>query len=334
MKRKLAVLLCLCMIIALSAIPVAEAAPASDTIQIKVCMIDPASQRPAVEMQKCIDEVNARTNGAVELQLYTDGQMLVNDEGVEAVMAGANVIVAVQSSYLSSYWPVMAVFGAPYVFSDAQNAVDFYATDYFKAIAEECEKGGVHIICADAMTGSRNLICNTNVESVADLQKLNVRIAGLDGLMKLFDAMGCSYQVFPVSECFNGLQTGAIDGLENSPTGMCAHKWYEAINPIYFIRTQHIQDGYFLIAGSEFWSSIPEEYRTILDEVLGGWGKATTQGTLDDEAECFKTMEAGGCTVVEPSEATIKEFRDYAVGVVSAMEQGEEVLAEVAKLAK
>lgn len=301
-----------------------------DPIKIKLCAIDPAEQRTNLDLQTCIDEIYERTDGMIDIQLYTDGQMLVYAEGIEAVMSNANVISVSPSSYLSDYFPIMSVFTTPYVFPSREVAMEFYNGEYFQKLKEECEAGGVHIICADALTGFRSMIATTPIQSVDDLRKLNMRITTMDGLVKLFENMGCNYQVFPFSECFNALQTGAIDGLENTPTGVIVGHFSDAVSPLYYSLTNHIMDGYCLMVGQEFWMSIPEEYRVIIDEVLGGWGKMTTANIVEDEKVLFDQMEASGIKVLEVED--LSEFRAYGAEVVAGIEGGDEVLAEIAKI--
>lgn len=345
MKKVLAILLSACMILSLSACggKTADTSDSSSTndssasdsstqkpIEIKLCAIDPADQNTNDYLRDCIDEITERTNGMVDVQLYTDGQMLVYAEGVEAVMSNANVIVVSQPSYLSDYFPVMSVFGSPYVFPNREVAMKFYASDYFANVKQQAEDGGVHIICADALTGFRSMITTKPVTCVDDLRKLNLRIAGLDGLIQLFENMGCAYQVFPFGECFNALQTGAIDGLENTPTGINVGKFYEAASPLYYDLTNHILDGYFLITGHDFWQSIPEEYRTVLDEVLGGWGKTVTTNLETAEGDLFDEMKSNGVEVIEIPD--LNEFKSYAEPIVKGMEGGEDVLAEIDRI--
>ena len=340
MKKLFAICLSLCMVLSLCACgskPAEDSSTDGDTtttdqkpIEIKLCAIDPADQNTNDYLRDCIAEITERTNGMVDVQLYTDGQMLVYAEGVEAVMSNANVIVVSQPSYLSDYFPVMSVFGSPYVFPNREVAMKFYASDYFANVKQQAEDGGVHIICADALTGFRSMITTKPVTCVDDLRKLNLRIAGLDGLIQLFENMGCAYQVFPFGECFNALQTGAIDGLENTPTGINVGKFYEAASPLYYDLTNHILDGYFLITGHDFWQSIPEEYRTVLDEVLGGWGKTVTTNLEAAESDLFDEMKSNGVEVIEIPD--LSEFKSYAEPIVKGMEGGEDVLAEIARI--
>lgn len=349
MKRMLALSLVLAMVLLLCAcgsnapaatategpaenVEAAEAAntSAGEKVTIKLCAIDPAEQNTNDVLRECIKEISERTNGMVDIQLYTDGQMLVYAEGVEAVMSDANVIVVSQSSYLSDYLPFMSVFGSPYVFPSREVAAAFYNSDFFAGLAQEAEDAGVHIICADSLTGFRSMITKVPVKTVDDLRKLNVRIAGLDGLIKLFENMDCNYQVFPFGECFNALQTGAIDGLENTPTGINSGHFYDAVNPLYYDLTNHIMDGYFLITGTGFWNSIPEEYRDVIQDVLGQWGTKTTALLAEQEAELFELMEENGTVIVEIED--LSEFREYAEPIVKEMDRGEEILAEIARI--
>lgn len=251
----------------------------------------------------------------------------------EAMMSNANLFLVATPSYLVDYVPVMSTLVSPYLFSSRDVAAAFFDSDYFKGIETECEQAGFHVICNDGLIGYRSVCANKPVESLEDVQHLNLRISSGDVMTKLFTALKCNYTVMSFSDVFNALQTGGIDGLECVPLTITANSLYDAMHPLYYSRTNHILDCYGIYCGYEFWNSIPENYRDVISEILGEWGKRATAACVDQEENViYKQYEENDVHVVDLSEEAMADFRAVGQTVVREQERGDEVLAAVAEV--
>lgn len=346
MKKTIAFLLCAVMLLTLcacgsSSAPAASAPsggtdqpaaaePKGTPIEIKLTTTDPTGCPTVLALEACAKEIYDRTDGMVDIQVYPDGQMLVYAEGVEAMMSNANLILVATPSYLVDYVPVLSTLVSPYLFSSREVAAAFFDSDYFQGIRQECVDAGFYCICCDGLIGYRSVYASTPVHSVADLRKVNLRISSGDVFVKLFSGMGCNYTVMSFSDVFNSLQTGGIDGLECVPLTVTANALYDAKSPMYYSRTNHILDCYGMWVGYEFWSSIPEEYREIIDEVLGNWGKVATAACVEqEETEIYPAYAEHDVTVVDLTDEELAEFREYGEKVVLEQVRGDEVLAAI-----
>ena len=162
------------------------------------------------------------------------------------------------------------------------------------------------------------------------MSKLSLRIPATDIMIKLFDALGCNYQTLAFSDVFNACQTGALDGLEGVPLTITSNSLWDAIDPLYYSLTNHTLDCYGLYVGQEFWMSIPEEYRNIIQEVLGSWGTVTTAHCVENEENVvYAECKEHGVEIVELTAEELQEFRDAAEPIILELERGEELLNEV-----
>lgn len=338
MKKAIAIILCIIMVLATAACgskapaaePTAAEAPAAKPIEIKLTTTDPTGCPTVNALEACAKEIYDRTNGMVDIQVYADGQMLVYAEGVEAMMSNANLILVATPSYLVDYVPVLSTLVSPYLFSSREVAAAFFDSDYFQGIRQECIDAGFYCLCSDGLIGYRSVYASQPVHSVDDLRKLSLRISSGDVFVKLFSDMGCNYTVISFSDVFNALQTGAIDGLECVPLTVTANSLYDAKSPMYYSTTNHILDCYGMWVGYEFWSSIPEEYRSIIDEVLGNWGKVATAACVEQEENViYPAYEEHGVTVVDLTDEERADFRVYGEEVIRQQVRGDEVLAAV-----
>lgn len=339
MKKIVAILLAAAMALALCACgqqaaqtqeTTSAAADKGKPIEIKLTTTDPSNAVTVLDLIDCCDQIRERTDGMVDIQVYADGQMLVYAEGVEAVMSNANLIMIGSPTYFVDYVPVMNSIVAPYLFPSREVAAEFFKGDVWAGIAEECENAGFHVICQDGLIGYRSVIANAPVRSLADMSKLSLRIPATDIMIKLFDALGCNYQTLAFSDVFNACQTGALDGLEGVPLTITSNSLWDAIDPLYYSLTNHTLDCYGLYVGQEFWMSIPEEYRNIIQEVLGSWGTVTTAHCVENEENVvYAECKEHGVVIVELTAEELQEFRDAAEPIILELERGEELLNEV-----
>ena len=79
--------------------------------------------------------------------------------------------------------------------------------------------------------------------------------------------------------------------------------------------------------------SIPEEYRTIIDEELGNWGKMATESCVwNEENVIYKDFEDHGVQIVELTPEELSAFRAAAEPIILEQVRGEEILNVVKEL--
>ena len=350
MKRFSILLMAICLVVALCSCgqsgggssapaptPGSSAAPApsqSDAkpIEIKLTTTDPSTAVTVTELHNTAKRISERTNGMVDIQVYPDGQMLVYQEGVEALMSNANLIMNASASYFSDYVPVMGTVLSPYLFDSREIAAEFFVSDYWDSIVEECKAKGFYPICNNGLIGYRSVIASTPVNTLADMQKLDLRIPASDVMIQLFNALGVNYQTLAFADTFSACQTGMIDGLEGVPLTITSNSLWDCLKPCVYSKTNHTLDVYGMFVGYDFWMSIPEEYRTVIEEELTQWGiDATAACVHEEETTIAGTLAEHDVQVVEI--ADLSEFKAAAEKVITNQPRGQEVLEQVNSIA-
>ena len=87
-KRVLALVLILLIVLATSS----NAFAADKVYTIKMVSSLSSKDPCIVALVEANEKVKELTNGAVDVQMYADGQMLMSDEGIEAMLSDAAVI--------------------------------------------------------------------------------------------------------------------------------------------------------------------------------------------------------------------------------------------------
>lgn len=164
--------------------------------------------------QVLAERVAAMTGGRFRISARAAGELAPGLEVLNVVEAGAVPIGHTASYYYIGKSPVTA-FGTalPFGLTARQQNAWLYEAGGLEMMQEVyAERFGVIQFPAGNTGVQMGGWFNKEINSVADLQGLKMRIPGLGG--QVMDRLGVTVQVIPGGEIFQALQTGAIDAAE------------------------------------------------------------------------------------------------------------------------
>jgi C4-dicarboxylate-binding protein DctP len=108
----------------------------------------------------------------------------------------------------------------------------------------------------------------------------------------MIQAIGGSAQKLAFSEVYGALQTGVVDGQENSWCNIYTQKFFEVQDGI--TETNHGVIDYLVVTNTEFWDGLPDDIRADLERILGEvTAKYNAEANrINDEAR-QKVLDAG-----------------------------------------
>ena len=129
------------------------------------------------------------------------------------------------------------------------------------------------------------------------------------------------------SEQLSALSAGTIDALDQSISLMYSTKSYELVDKVTLLAQQPLADALF--CSTNWWNSIPEEYRVIIEEELHNAGLRYNQYSVENEGRMREEMEAAG---VEFFEADREAYMELAGDLVLKYSIGQELLDTLAEI--
>jgi len=102
----------------------------------------------------------------------------------------------------------------------------------------------------------------------ADVKGLKFRIQQSDVLEAQFRALGANPQKMAFSEVYQALQTGVVDGQENTWSNIYSQKFFEVQKTIAV--TNHGVIDYMVITNAKWWDGLPADVRKGLQEAMDG----------------------------------------------------------------
>jgi C4-dicarboxylate-binding protein DctP len=141
-----------------------------------------------------------------------------------------------------------------------------------------------------------------------DVKGLKFRIQQSDVLEAQFRALGANPQKMAFSEVYQALQTGVVDGQENTWSNIYSQKFFEVQKTIAV--TNHGVVDYMAITNAKWWDGLPADIRKGLQQAMD---EATTYGNgiANDfnERDRKRVADAGKAKIQELSKADVEAWR-------------------------
>src|SRR5229473_367666 len=135
--------------------------------------------------------------------------------------------------------------------------------------------------------GFKQMSANKKLLAPADYKGLKFRIQSSKVLEAQFRTLGSIPQVMAFSEVYQALQTGVVDGQENTWSNIYTQKMHEVQK--YATVTNHGYIGYVVVVNKKFWDGLPADIR---DELTKAMKEATAFGNGQSAKENDDALEA------------------------------------------
>src|SRR6266481_5145889 len=213
------------------------------------------------------------TNGKVKVEIYPNSTLYKDKEELEALQLGAVQMLAPSNS---KFGPIgireFEVFDLPYILPDLKTLRK--VTDGplgAKLLKLRDSKGMTGLAYWD--NGFKQMSANRKLLAPADYKGLKFRIQSSKVLEAQFRSLGSIPQVMAFSEVYQALQTGVVDGQENTWSNIYTQKMHEVQK--YITETNHGYIGYVVVTNKKFWDGLPADIR---DQLAKAMKEATAYG--------------------------------------------------------
>ncbi len=249
-----------------------------------------------------------RTGGRVKVEVYPNSSLYKDKEELEALQLGA---VQMLAPSVSKFGPLGAkefeAFDLPFIFPDKAVLARVTEGPIGAQLFAKLDNKGIKGL-AYWDNGFKVMTANRPLRSPADFKGLKMRIQSSKVLESQFQALGALPQVLAFSEVYQALQTGVVDGTENTPSNVYSQKTHEVQK--YLTVSNHGYIGYAVIVNRKFWDGLPADLRTQLEGAMKDatrYANAISQQENDDALA--KIRASGRTEIVTLTDAQKAEWR-------------------------
>jgi TRAP-type transport system periplasmic protein len=269
-----------------------------DPIKLRYAFFAPAESFPGVQMQKWKEELEKRTDGQVEVELFPGGTLLSAGDIYDGVSAGTVDIGLDSPSYDESRFPFSSVINAPIGMEKSQTSSPVFLdllTEF-----EPAEFADFEIITAFT-TEAAYYQTKDKVASIADARGLELRSAAT--AIPILERMKAAPVGMAMPDVAEALQTGVISGYVSSRDvlqdfGLAEHLNYVTDYPL------GISTGFVAVMDKERYESLPDDVKNVIQELKPEMMEFTAQ--YHDEENIANSMafaEEQGVELVEVTDS-------------------------------
>jgi C4-dicarboxylate-binding protein DctP len=206
------------------------------------------------------------TNGKVKVEVYPNSQLYKDKEELEALQLGAVQMLAPSNS---KFGPIgvreFEVFDLPYILPDLKTLRKVTDGPLGGKLLKLLESKGMTGV-AYWDNGFKQMSANKKLVSPADYRGMKIRIQSSKVLEAQFRTLGAIPQVMAFSEVYQALQTGVVDGQENTWSNIYTQKMHEVQK--YITNTNHGYIGYVVVVNKRFWDGLPADVRSQCEKAM------------------------------------------------------------------
>jgi TRAP-type transport system periplasmic protein len=229
----------------------------------------------------------------IEFILHLNSELGLEKDYFAYMSQGISVDYAVVApSHMSTFSQMAPLMDMPFLFRDLDHWNKVLDQDGLQPIADDVlEKADVMLI-GYAGGGTRHLIVNKPVETVADIENLPIRVMGAPIQTRMFEAIKAAPTVIAYDEVYNAIQTGVIDAAENEAAGLEQMKFYE-VGP-HISLTAHAITVRPLCFSAKTFATLPEGLQEAIVRAGREAGAYGREIESTEDAEKLAMMEDQG----------------------------------------
>jgi C4-dicarboxylate-binding protein DctP len=273
-----------------SANAVSAACDAGETV-IKFAHVTNTDRHPkGIAASLLQQRVNDEMNGKACMEVYPNSTLYNDNQVLEAMLQGDVQLAAPSLSKFEQFTKVFRIFDLPFMFKNVNAVDEFQNSETGQAMKESMTRRGLMGL-AFWHNGMKQMSANKPLEMPTDANGLKFRVQNSEVLKAQMSALGGSPQPMAFSEVYGALQTGVVDGQENTWSNIYGQKFFEVQDGI--TETNHGIIDYLLVTSTDWLDSLDADVRdqflTIVAEVTEARNSESTAVNESAKQEIIKT---------------------------------------------
>jgi C4-dicarboxylate-binding protein DctP len=279
-----------------AALILAGPASAQSPIVIKFSHVVAANTPKGAAAEKFKELAEKYTDGKVKVEVYPNSTLYKDKEELEALQLGAVQMLAPSNS---KFGPIgvreFEVFDLPYILPDLATLRKVTEGPLGAKLLKKLEpKGMTGLAYWD--NGFKEMSANKKLITPEDYKGVKFRIQSSKVLEAQFRALGSIPQVMAFGEVYQALQTGVVDGQENTTSNIYSQKMHEVQK--YMTMTNHGYIGYVVVVNKKFWDGLPADIRGQLEKAMKEATQFGNGQSAKENEEALEEIKKSGKTEI------------------------------------
>ena len=291
---------------------------ATPTHTLKLTFADTQAHPLYDVLKRFAEDVNKRTSGAIEIQVFSIGQLGSGTNILTGMQTGIIDFCAHTSGFVDTIYPKFQVVDLPFLFSDTASAEKLLDGPTGAKMLDMLPAKGIYGLGYGHWGWRVVSTIDRKAPEPDGMKGLKIRVQPGAIFASTFKALGASPVAIDLTEVYLALSQRVIDAVETPMISLAATKHDEIVNTIN-LTNQVYNVGIMMASKSKFDALPADAQKAIRDASVNltkDW-RTTIAAASDAAAQRYK---AGGKTIVEVNRA------DYLKATESVYPQFKEII--------
>lgn len=270
---------------------------------LKIADTQPETSAVVRHIRMFGDLISRRTGDRLSAQIFPAAIMGPSPAVMQQVQMGAIDVFRCDASVLFDFGvESMKVLSLPYLFKSKEYAQEVLYGPVGRKFLQDVDDAGIgYKTIGWIIEPSRNLFLrNKRVAVLADMKGLKIRVPESDIFLATMEAFGAAPTPIPMGEVYTSLQTGVVDGAENTIDTFNVNRFDEICK--YIAMDQHNFNICPIVFSKLNWDKLsPADQQAVLD----CWDEASRaydDYAVKNDAEAREIARSRGVEFVEPAD--------------------------------
>jgi C4-dicarboxylate-binding protein DctP len=252
-------------------------------------------------MERFRSLVEMRSDQRIRVQIYPQGELYGDHDEMQALQLGAIDMIAPSLSKFGPIgFPEFELFDLPFLFDTVADVRRITRGPLGRKLLERLSRQRL-LGLGYFDNGFKHMSANRPLRDPEDFAGLRMRIQASNVVAQQMRLLGARPVTLPFSETRQALKTGVVDGTENPLSNFFTQRMQEVQTDLSL--TQHGYLGYAVVSHQRFWSGLPDDDRSLVQEALA---EALDYGNSIAEVQnnnALTALRASSLRIHQPSPA-------------------------------
>ncbi|MDQ3033365.1 MAG: TRAP transporter substrate-binding protein [Myxococcota bacterium] len=311
MSRKQLVLSLTVLSLAISALVVVlsprEQAHAQETFTMRIGTVAPEGTPWEKQLRTLKTHIESNSGGRIKVRLFMGGSLGGEKALVRRVSQGSLEAFGGSTAALGAVVPELNVIEAPYVFDNVEQADRALDSAPVREQVGRLVSAKGFVFALWAENGFRSWFTRERpIRAPADLRGLRMRSQEARVHIATYEAFGATPNPIDVTNVLTSLQTGVVDGFDNTPLFSFATSWYQAARHLNL--SEHSYQPGIVVYSSTWFNSLPPDLQEMLRTLPQSLTTEGRQAVRRMDPILIQNLERYGIDVHRPTPAERAAF--------------------------
>jgi TRAP-type transport system periplasmic protein len=275
---------------------------------LKLTFADTRNHPLYLVLTRFADDVKAKTDGALEVQVYATGELGSQANILTGLQTGIIDLCAHTSGYVDTLFPQFQVMDLPFLFPDLASAERVLDGPIGQQLADLMPAKGIYGLSYGYWGWRVTSTIDRKVPKPEDMKGLKIRVQPGPIFAAMFRALGANPIAIDYSEIYLALSQHTIEAIETPIVALPSAKHYEVVKTINL--TNHVYNaGVMMVSKRKFdalSAKLQDNLRAATHALTDDWRKTMVAKT--EETTAF--LKDKGLTINEVDRAAYRKQVD------------------------